>query len=340
MDRNPFNKILKRHQKYIAAIALAAIGILWLLWVLFVPASPIIGVPQAVTIQQGESVFSIAQTLKDRRLIYSSNIFAAYVTLRGWEHKLKAGDYIIPANSSLVKIAHELVYGQAKSDDIVVVIPEGSNIWEIDQSLANKALIVPGQFASQFLNKEGYLFPDTYRFPNPDKEKSTISALGDKMLANFDNRTRELLGSLSDDEKRRIVTIASMLEKEAKTGEDMRLVSGIIERRIDIGMLLQIDATVAYGACVRNFQTTRRNCDVTLVGIANELKRDGAYNSYIRKGLPPGPIANPGLKAIQAALHAQRSDYLFYLSTRDGSQLIFSKTAQEHAANRRKYLGI
>jgi UPF0755 protein len=137
---------------------------------------------------------------------------------------------------------------------------------------------------------------------------------------------------------------ASILEKEARREEDMRLVAGVIENRLDRGMLLQIDATVSYGACLRKFQSLivskLKDCDVSQIPVGAEIRIDGPYNTYTRKGLPPGSIANPGIKAIQAVLNPTKSDYLYYLSIRDGSQMIFSKTAAEHAANRRKYLGI
>jgi len=120
------------------------------------------------------------------------------------------------------------------------------------------------------------------------------------------------------------------------------LVAGIIRNRLARKMPLQIDATVAYGACLRRFivGNYKKDCDVSQIGVGAEIRIDSGYNSYMRLGLPVGPIANPGITAIQAVLNPQKSDYLYYLSTRDGSQMIFSKTAAEHAANRRKYLGI
>jgi len=107
-------------------------------------------------------------------------------------------------------------------------------------------------------------------------------------------------------------------------------------------MLLQIDATVAYGWCLRRWlpMSSTANCDVTQAPIALEIKTDGPYNTYTRPGLPEGPIGNPGLQALEAAKHPKASDYLYYLSTRDGSDIIFSKTLDEHLKNRAKYLGL
>ena len=103
-------------------------------------------------------------------------------------------------------------------------------------------------------------------------------------------------------------------------------------------MPLQLDATVAYGACLRRFLINEKNCDVTQIGVANEIKIDSAYNTYTRAELPRGPISNPGMAAIRAAKNPKSSDYLYYLSAKDGTT-IFAKTSAEHEANRRKYLG-
>ena len=121
----------------------------------------------------------------------------------------------------------------------------------------------------------------------------------------------------------------------------MALVSGIIQKRLQLKMPLQIDATVAYGWCLRRWlpMSNNRTCDVTQAPIATELKVDGPYNTYARVGLPPAPISNPGLQALEAAAHPKTSSYLYYLSTRDGSQIIYAKTAAEQQANRAKYLG-
>lgn len=127
-----------------------------------------------------------------------------------------------------------------------------------------------------------------------------------------------------------------MIEKEVRNERDMRLVSGIIRKRIKIGKPLQLDATVSYGVCLPKWEDGKY-CDVSLANIVDNIPRESAYNTYKRKGLPAGPISNPGLDSLKAALNPEKSDYLYYLNTRDGTT-IFSKTASEHEANRRKYI--
>ena len=154
-----------------------------------------------------------------------------------------------------------------------------------------------------------------------------------KMWENFEEKTRGLTITPQ------AVIVASMLEKEVRKAEDMALVAGIIYKRLELGMPLQIDATVAYGSCLNIWTSqVQRTCDVTEINLIENIKIDSPYNTYTRKGLPLGPISNPGLRALNAALNPVASDYLYYLSARDDGRTIFSKTAEEHQLNRKKYL--
>src|SRR3989344_5877561 len=224
-----------------------------------------------VVINEGQGVSAIADILKEESVIDNKFAFVVYVIVTGNEKKLQAGRYIFKPGVTTLAIVNSMVEGFAESDDIVITIPEGFNVFDIDKRLASAGLTKEGEF-----------------------------------------------------ERERIIIIASILEKEARTEKDMKLVAGIIYKRMELGMLLQIDATVLYGACLREFEESgfKKNCDVTFQGPAREIKVDGPYNSYMRTGLPPGPISNPGLKAIEAARNPVKSDYLYYLSTRDGSQML------------------
>ncbi len=305
--------------------ALLIAAVLWL-------ASPVVPrstVPVQLTIEPGMSARAIADRLKAEGLVRSSTVFEAYVALRGVVRDLKAGTYILSPSMDVPEIAQMIASGQALSTDIVATIPEGSNAWEVDRILVHAGLTRAGTFARTWQGSEGKLFPETYRF----RKDATVADIGQRMQEEFSARA----GNYTEQE----VIIASMLEKEAKTANDMALVAGIIQKRIAQNMPLQIDATVAYGWCLRRWlpSSSLATCDVTQAPIATEVKVDGPYNTYARVSLPAGPISNPGLQALKAATHPQDSPYLYYLSTRDGSQLVYAKTLAEHLANRKRYLG-
>ncbi|MDP3792863.1 MAG: endolytic transglycosylase MltG [bacterium] len=345
--------LLLRKYNYLTIATLVAIVLISIFTVYFL-YSPTVRLdtnPIEIIIEEGDGLVTVAEKLDNAGLIRNKLFFVVYVKIRGEEDDLRAGRYILSKSLNIPTIAELIVSGKSKPDDIKVILTEGSNIWEIDDKLVQAQLIYEGQFSFQYYDMEGYLFPDTYSLSNQrstinNQQQNRAEELVGKMTDNFNNKTAELLGGLSLAESREVIIIASILEKEAREKEDMKLVSGIIRKRLELDMPLQVDATVIYGACLRNFQqpTTnsqqRKNCDVTFQSPAAEIKIDGPYNTYTRKGLPPVPISNPGLKAIEASLNPTPSDFLYYLSTRDGSQMIYSKTPGEHAANRKKYLGI
>jgi len=297
-----------------------------------------------VVIKEGQGLYVIADILKEKGVIERKFVFVSYALITGNEKKLQAGRYLFKPGVTIPVIVHSMAEGFAESDDIVLTIPEGYNVFDIDERLSAFGLIKKGEFAIKYHTDEGQFFPDTYRF---EREGETADTIAEKIKNHLNLKFEDLSLVLSSLVLRDTLTRASILEKEARKEEDMRLVAGVIENRLKKGMLLQIDATVSYGACLRELESRIKNqelrveyCDVSQVPVGAEIRVDGPYNSYKRAGLPPGPIANPGIQAIEAVLNPQKSDYLYYLSTRDGSRLIFSKTSAEHAANRRKYLGI
>lgn len=333
--------LLHKHRLHLAAILAA--GFLVALIGFFTLSSPL-QVIKEVEIKQGQGVSAIADILKEEGVIDNRLIFVAYAIVTGNEKKIQAGRYVFGPGTTIPGIVRSMASGYAETDDIIITIPEGFNVFEIDRRLASFGLIQEGEFARKYHTQEGQFFPDTYRFNRPGRsgQGETVDTIAQKMKNHLNLKFQDLSLVLSSLVLQDTITRASILEKEARREEDMRMVAGIMENRLKIGMLLQIDATVTYGACLRQSLANNfsRYCDVSQIGVANEIRIDGPYNSYRQVGLPPGPIANPGIKAIQAILNPIESDYFFYLSTRDGSQIIYSKTASEHAANRRKYLGL
>ena len=332
---------------HILALVAASIFAGWMLSMLV--ASPLES-PKEVIIKEGQGVRAVADLLKDKGIIKNRFVFIAYTVLTGNEKKLQAGRYIFQPGVTILDIVNSIASGRAEPDDIVVTIPEGYNVWDIDQRLVSAGLIKEGEFARKYYNQEGQFFPDTYRFKKPASsaggEGETVDTIAEKMKNHLNLKFKDLSLIFSSLVLEDTLTRASILEKEARREEDMRLVAGVIRNRLSRRIALQIDATVAYGACLRQFQNSKiknqkyKYCDVSQIPVGAEIHIDSPYNSYIRSGLPPGPIANPGIQAIQAVLNPTPNNYLYYLSTRDGSQMIFAKTAAEHAANRRKYLGI
>ena len=324
-----------------AAIAVSVAGMFWLL------ASPVSSDSKTreFTVRQGWGGGRIASELQNAGLIRWAPVMILITNLTGTGDSLKAGTYALSPSMSTREIVRILAAGEALSTDIVVTIPEGMNVWEIDDLLAKQRLIVPGSFARTYDTNEGTLFPDTYRFDALLAERAgeyaNARVIGAVLRDAFDTKARAYT-------KLQII-IASMLEKEAKTADDMALVAGIMAEREKRGMALQIDATVAYGWCLARWSrssgsrildsqgeselpmSSSRNCDVTQAPIATEIKVDGPYNTYTRTGLPKGPISNPGLKALDAAAHPKRAR-TSNISTATGP----NSSTQKHSRNTSK----
>jgi UPF0755 protein len=181
--------------------------------------------------------------------------------------------------------------------------------------------------SSKVATLEGYLFPDTYFF----KKDATLAQVVTKMLDNFnDHMTDQMMADMKAQNLplTNAVIMASIVEKEVITPEDMKTVSGIFWNRINQDMLLQSDAPLSY---ILDDKVDQHSID--------QIKTDSPYNTYVNKGLPPGPISNPGMNAIEAAIYPEESNYLFFFTVGKGAdkKTIFSKTFEEHVANRQKY---
>ena len=293
-------------------------------------------------IKRGESVDAIAGRLADDGFISKPIFFKYAIWKSGIGGSLKAGKYLLNTGMSPLEIARLIAEGGVWRDEVAVTIPEGFNLREIDERikaagfLANGgpalADLTTGDFKKDYdfladtpggASLEGYLFPDTYHF----EKNTSLEVAVRKMLDNFDKKlSTDLREEIRGQSKTifEIVTMASIIEKEVITADDMKMVSGVLRRRLDIGMPLQADATVVYA--VGRGELTY-----------DDLKTDTPYNTYTRKGLPKGPISNPGLRAIQAAIYPTLSDHLYYLS-KPTKETVFSKTLGEHNKAKERYL--
>lgn len=313
-------------------------------------------------VEKGDGLNLIVKNLKDSDLIKDDFWFKAYVFLAGKEKDIKAGKYIFEKGDSPFAISSKFISGNMESDDVVFTVPEGFTIFDIDKKLADAGLIQEGDFINSAMNfdnreekhyflpneiisLEGYLFPDTYRISSDSKDR--VGELVEKMLNNFESKAVSLIYdsvilSIKNfigraKKPNEIVTMASILEKEVRLAKDMSLVSGILWKRLNAGIPLQVDATVIYGVCI-DVPKFRTQCDFSRIGVADYLDINSEFNTYENLGLPVGPISNPGIEAIKAAINSKSSNYWFYLSAREDGRTIFSKTLQEHNIAREKYL--
>lgn len=306
------------------------IGIGIILVFLFFYFLPFKGGLEAVTVKKGASLSQVSEELDGKDIISSKTLFSLYVRMFGGEGKIRAGMYEIKKGESYGEILEVLTSG--KSKQVKLTIPEGYTIRQIDTLLVEKGFVQKGEFEKcaketcKGKNLEGFLFPDTYFL---DYGSFSSESLVDLLLNTFDKKVSQ---ELKDDilksgrTVQEIVIMASILEKEVRHEEDLRIVSGILWKRYDAKWGLDVDATLLYD---------RENSDRE---ISNEdLQSDSPYNTRKWRGLPPTPIGNPGLKTILAALHPKTSEYWFYLSKEDGV-MAYARTNEEHNQNKILYL--
>lgn len=319
------------------------------------------GVVKDFTIESGDSVQVIARGLADEQLIRNPLAFRLYVLLEGLTSSLQAGQYAVSSSTDARTIARQFADGEGLTREITVVIPEGLTNVELADMLAGKfspaaqsqdSAVTKTKLAEQYLTAfsatdsrqivpnhnynflqtkpssrslEGYLFPDTYRFYRDAQPAEIV----ERMLDNFDERVPESIRNRASSIGRSfydVLVMASILERELKTKTDRQLAADLFWRRLDAGIALQSDATVNYVTGKKALRPT--NADLSV---------DSLYNTYQQPGLPPGPINNPGLESIQAALNPTPNDYWYFLTDAKG-QTHFSKTLAEHNANKTKYL--
>ncbi len=278
---------------------------------------------QIFRIESGDGLSRIASNLESQGFIRGDIFFNIYVYLEGEESALKAGDYLLSSSMSIKEIADKIIGGEAEGLKITII--EGWDIKDIAEYLLGLNICSEEEFLRVAEGNEGYLFPDTYRITSTASPSDLVGMMRD----NFDKKlTSDLRAEIEKQGKTvfEIITMASIIEKEVITLEDKKLVSGILWKRIKIGMPLQSCATIAY--------ITRKNS--TKISV-EETQIDSPYNTYKYTGLPIGPICNPSLDSIIAAIYPEDSNYLYYLSTPE-RETIFSRTFEEHNIAKAKYL--
>lgn len=282
-----------------------------MLWFIFL--RPPFAEPAAlVTIPEGASVRDAGMILKSNHVIVSVSAFSAFAGTFGG---VRYGSYVFDRAAGIVEVARQISRG-GNAPTVRVTVPEGASIREIADILyASLPNFDKNVFVKAASDEEGYLFPETYFFA-PGVSPVTVV---ETMRATFDGMTRDLAPS------RDVIIMASLLEKEARQYETRQIIAGILWKRLDMGMPLQVDAVFGYILGTTTFSPT-----------FDQLKIISPYNTYLHRGLPPGPIGNPGLDSLKAALNPTKTTYLYYLTGSDGA-MHYAKTFEQHVANR-KYL--
>lgn len=280
---------------------------------------------KVITIKNGATLVEVSTLLKNENIIRSQSFFEICSKLVGGEKPVLAGQYLFKEPLSTCRVALRISRGISGIPAIRVTIPEGMTNKDVATILEKN---IPNFNTAVFLEharlREGFLFPDTYFF----LESMTIQDIEQKMTKNFDKKISPFIDAInaSGHTMRDIVIMASILEKEATTEVDKAIVSGILWKRISIGMPLQVDASFLY-------LFGKKSSEVTV----EDKQVKSTYNTYLNKGLPLGPIGNPGIVAISAAIYPTPSPYLYYLSDNDGV-MHYAETFEEHKANKQRYL--
>lgn len=277
-----------------------------------------------IHIQKGSSISSVAQDLYDHGAISSPFLFKLSAVLLSKNRGIHAGDYRFTEEQNTIRIAFRMVKGHQGQPKIRVVIPEGTNVYDMAYIyLKNLSDFNAPRFVSLAHEYEGYLYPDTYYFFANAKPEEII----DTMRDNFDEKIKTIEKELTAFGKplEDVVIMASLVEKEAYADESRKIIAGILWRRLDIGMPLQVDAPFYY--------TTGKNGGFTY----DDLKVDTPYNTYINKGLPIGPISNPSIATIRDTIEPAKTNYLFYLTGNDGV-MRYATTYDVHLTNKNTYL--
>jgi UPF0755 protein len=305
-----------------------------------------------VNIPIGSSVTGIAETLESNGIIKSAKVFKYYVKLKN-EAGFMAGEYQLSPSMDVPEIVGRLKTGKVLAKaSFKIIIPEGRQLKEIAAMMAKatkqkeddvfnklndkefiKTLMVkyPDLLTEEVLNSkvkyplEGYLYPATYPFY---KQNPTV----DEMVTAMLNKTRTVVSAYSEESKKKklsvhqLLTMASLIEEEATEKADRKTIASVFYNRMKKGMMLQTDPTVLYAQ--------GKHKDRVLF---EDLEVDSPYNTYQNTGLPPGPIANAGKSSIEASLEPEKTDYYYFLATKEGA-VIFTKTLEEHNKAKEKYI--
>ncbi|MDG2366364.1 MAG: endolytic transglycosylase MltG [Candidatus Marinimicrobia bacterium] len=323
-------------QSFVGIVAVVVLGILlafYSLILLWPQGNPYDSVK--VTIPKGASLKEVSATLQDYNIIRNERSFLLAVKTLGYEKDIPAGRFKLVKASTNFEIIDQLVNGIQVNKRVTIL--EGWTIDVIAFELQDKIGINPDEFKNACTNElllwkwgiseesvEGYLFPNTYLFSEEEDIQDIIGRMINEYKQRITIEFRDRMKELEMEEKE-VITLASIIEGEAIYDKERPIISGVYHNRLNIGMRLQADPTIQY--IIEGSPRRLLNKD---------LKIKSPYNTYLNKGLPPGPINNPGIESIRAALYPAKTDFLYFVARGDGYHT-FSKTKEEHNIAKRKF---
>jgi len=278
-----------------------------------------------IVVEKGATLLAVSDTLKKDNIICSPFWFRVFVTAMDSDKGAVAGEYIFHNRENIISVANRIVKGNFGFAKVKVTIPEGLNSMEIGDLLEEKLFnFNRDEFVKIAKKYEGKLFPNTYFFAENEKPQNIVSAmilLFDAQIKSLNKEIKTFGKSLDD-----VIKMASIVEEEGRTMETRRMIAGILWRRLSINMPLQVDATFKYinGKDSSNLTTA-------------DLQIDSPYNLHNRRGLPPTAISNPGLDAIKATVTPIKTNYLYFLTDKNG-KMHYAVSFEEHKLNKERYL--
>ncbi len=278
-----------------------------------------------VQIPKGTTAHSAANILARAHIINSSIAFILIARLTNAQNNIQAGTYRFSMPVSIYTVVSRLENGELNIAPMRITIPEGFTIRDIAPRIAkNIPDITQSDFIKSATQYEGYLFPDTYYF----SQTATVSEVINTMRKNFDSHIAPLKDTIhaSGHTLKDIVIMASLVEKEARSFKTRRIIAGILWHRLRIGMPLQVDAVFGFISHAQTYAPS-----------AKDLKILSPYNTYLHTGLPPGPIDNPGIESLRAAVMPIKTSYLYYLTGRNGITH-YANTLSGHLQNEKRFL--
>uniref|UniRef100_A0A7C4TGP6 Endolytic murein transglycosylase n=1 Tax=candidate division WOR-3 bacterium TaxID=2052148 RepID=A0A7C4TGP6_UNCW3 len=309
-------------------------GIIFILLIIWI--QPFDFGEKKVSVPRGANASEIAQILSQNNILRSQKEFLLFLKLSGKDKALKPGDYTIKIYKNPIYLIEKFSSGMRS--DFPVTIPEGWTIFQVAELLSKKGLVSKEKFINlcfdqRFIKElgikgpslEGYLFPDTYFF-TPSQGDSTIIVT---LVKNLHHHIRNII-EVSPDSLRKIITIASLVEKEARYDDERPIIARVFLNRLKLSRPLESCATVIYARHIIYPDSIITNLT------EKDLRFPSPYNTYLHRGLPPGPICSPGEKSIIAVLNPADVDYLYFVSRGDGRHH-FSRTYQEHLIARKYY---